>query len=72
MCLETKNMVLVPLMRLDERSALPPPCAKRKNLFAVDISQVTLLGPDRRVWREYLAPVDVFIAAAAMATAGRG
>ena len=72
MCLETKKMVLVPLIRLDGRRALPPPFAKRKFIFAVKVSQVSLLGPDRRVWREYLAPVDVFIAAAAMATAGRG
>ena len=57
-------MVLVPSMRLDRRRGLPPPCAKRKNSFAEDISQVAFSGPDRRVWREYLAPVVVLIAAA--------
>ena len=44
-CLETKNMVLVPLMRLDGRRDLSPSCAKRKNSFAVEISQVALSGP---------------------------
>ena len=34
-CLETKNMVSVPLMRLDGRRDLPPPCAKREIFFAV-------------------------------------
>ena len=42
--LETKNMVLVLLMRLDGRRDLPPPCAKRKKSFAVEISQVALSG----------------------------
>ena len=28
--LETKKIVLVPLMRLDGRHDLPPPCAKQK------------------------------------------
>ena len=41
-------------------------------LFVVDISHVALSGPDRRVWREDLAPLDVLITAAAVATAGRG
>ena len=72
MCLETKNMVLISLMHLDGRRDLPPPCAKREKSFAVNISQVALSGPDQRVWREDLAPVDVLITAAAVATAGRG
>ena len=71
-CLETKNMVLVLSMCLDGIWDLPPPCAKQKNSFAVEISQVAFSGPDRRVWREYLAPVVVLITAAAVATAVRG
>ena len=71
-CLDTKKMVLVPLICLYGRRDLPPPCAKRKKLFAVKISQVALSGPDQRVCREYLAPVDVLITAATVATAGRG
>ena len=65
-------MVLVLLMRLDGRCDLPPPCAKRKNSFAVDISQVALSGPDQRFWREDLAPTDVLITASTVATAGCG
>ena len=59
-------------MRLDGRRDLPPPCAKQKNSFAVEISQVALSGPDRRVWKEDLAPVEVFINVAAVATTGIG
>ena len=70
MCLEKKKMVLVPLMRLDVRRDLPPPCAKRKNSFAVNISQVALSGPDRRVSTEYLAPVDMLMTAALVVTTG--
>ena len=65
-------MVLFPPMRLEGRRDVPPPCDKRKNLFAVDISQVALSGPDQRVCREYLVPVMVSITASAVATAGRG
>ena len=65
-------MVLVPLMILDGRRDLPPPCAKQKSLFAVDIFQVALSGPDQRVWKDYFSPVDVFITTDAVATAGRG
>ena len=71
-CLETKNMVLVPLIHLDGRRDLPPPCAKRKNSFAVEISQVALSGPEWRVWREDLALVDVLMTAAAVAMVGFG
>ena len=71
-CLDTKKMALVPLMPLYGRRDLPPPCAKRENSFAVKISQVALSGPDRRVWREDLAPVDVLITEAAVTMAGRG
>ena len=71
-CLETNNMVLVPLMRLYGRCDLPPPCAKRKNSFAVDIYQVSLSGPERRVWRDDLAPVDVLMSASAVAIAEFG
>ena len=48
-CLETKNMVVVLLMCLDGRRDLSPPCAKRKNSFNVEISQVDLSGPEQRV-----------------------
>ena len=72
MCLETKKMVLVPLMRLDGRRDLPPPCAKRKKSFAVEIYQVALLGPERRVWREDLDPVDALMTAAAVEMLGFG
>ena len=65
-------MALVPLMRLDGRRDLPPPCAKRKKLFAVDIYQVALSGPDQRVWSEDLAPVYVLINEAAVEMTGRG
>ena len=65
-------MVLVLLMRLDGRRALPPTCAKRENLFAVEISQVAFLGPYRRVWREDLDPVVVLITASAVEMVGRG
>ena len=63
-------MVLVALMRLDGSRDLPPPCAKQGNSFAVKISQVSLSGPDRRVWREDLAPVDVLMTAAVVENTG--
>ena len=65
-------MVLVPSMRLEGRLDLPPPCAKQKNSFAVDIFQVAILGPDQRVWRQEFAPVMVSITASEVATTGRG
>ena len=71
-CLEKNKMALVPLMRLDGRRDLPPPCDKREELFAFKISQVALSGQDRRVWRENLAPADVLFTASAVATSGRG
>ena len=71
-CLETNNMVLVPLMRLGGRSGLPPSCAKRKNSFAVDISQVALSGPERGVWREDLASVEMLMTVAVVEMAGFG
>ena len=49
--LETKKIVLVLSMCLERRRNLPPPCAMRKNSFAVEISQVVFSGPDWRVWR---------------------
>ena len=70
--LDTNKMVLVLLMRLDGRRDFPPPCAKRKNSFDVEISKVALSGPDRIVWRYDLAPVGVLITAAAVAMAGFG
>ena len=71
-CLETKSMVLVLLMRLNGRRDFPSPCAKRKISFAVDIYQVALSGPERRFWRYHLAPVDVLMTTAAVAMAGFG
>ena len=71
-CLDTKKMVLVPPMSLEGIWDPPPPCAKRKNSFAVEIYQIAFSGTDRRVWREDLAPVVVLITAAAVATVGRG
>ena len=71
-CLETKTMMLVLLMRLYGMLDFLPPCAKWKNLFSFVISQVALSGPTRRFWREDLAPVDVFMTAAAVATSGFG
>ena len=71
-CFETKNMVSVPSTCLEERRDLPPPCDRRKNSLAVEISQGSFSGPDRRVWREDLAPVMVSITAAAVATMGHG
>ena len=59
-------------MRLDGRRYLPPPCAKQKISFDVDISQVAFSGTDQIVWREDFSPVVVLITAAAVATAGRG
>ena len=59
-------------MRLDGRRDLPPPCAKRKNSFAVENSQVALSGTERRVWRDDLAPVDVLMTAAEVAMARFG
>ena len=70
--LETKKMVLVPLMRLGGRRDFPPPCAKQKILFDVEISQVALSGLERRFWRDDLAPVDVLMTATVLATAGLG
>ena len=70
--LDTNKMVLVLLMRLDGRRDFPPPCAKRKNSFAVEISQVALSGLDRIFWREDLATVDVLMTASAVAIAGFG
>ena len=72
MCLETRKMKLVPLMCLDGRRDFPPPCVKRKKSFAVEISQVALSGPERRVLREDLSPVGVLMTAAAVAMAGFG
>ena len=66
-CLETNNMVLAPSTCLEGRRYLPPPCARQKKMFLVDIPQVAFLGPYRRVWREDLAPVMVSITAAAVA-----
>ena len=65
-------MVLIPLMILDGRQDLPPPCAKRGKWFAVKISQVALPGPDQRVQREDLALVDVLMNANTVEMAGRG
>ena len=70
--LETKKMVLVPLMRLGGRRDFPPPCAKQKILFDVEISQVALSGLERRVLREILDPVDMLMTAAAVVMAGFG
>ena len=72
LCLETKKIVLVHSMCLEGRWDLPPPCAKRKNYFAVEIYQVDFSGPYRRVWRENLALVIVSITAAEVETVGRG
>ena len=71
-CLETKNMILVPSICLEGRPDLFPPCAKRKFLFAVDIYKVYFLGPDKIVWREDLAPVMVLIPFTVVETVGRG
>ena len=71
-CLETNKIVLVPLMCIDGRRDLPPPCAKRKKSFAVEISQVALSGLDRRVWRKDLAPVEVLMTAEVVAMTGLG
>ena len=65
-------MVLVSLMCLDGRRDLPPPWAKQKKSFAVEIYQVALSGTDWRVWREDLAPVVMLITEAAVAMAGHG
>ena len=67
-CLETKNIVLLPSTRLEGKRGLRPPCSRRKHSLAVEISQVTFLGPEWRVCREDLAPVLVSITAAAVAT----
>ena len=72
LCLETNNMVLVPLMRLVVRRDLPPPCAKRKKSFAVEISHVALLGTEQRVWSYDLAPVGVLMTAPVVSMAGFG
>ena len=45
---------------------LPPPCVRQKDYFVVKISKVDFSGPDRRVWREDLAPVMVSIATEAV------
>ena len=50
---------------------LPPPCVRRKKSFVVEISQVSFLGTDQRLWREDLAPVMVSITALAVPTTGR-
>ena len=71
-CLETKKIVLVTSTRLEGRGDLPPPCARRKNPLAVEISQVALLGQERRVWRDDLAPVLVLITAAVVEMIGQG
>ena len=46
--------------------------ALRENSFAVEISQVALSGPERKVWREDLVPVDMLMTAATVAIAGFG
>ena len=71
-CLETKKMMLFPLMSLDGRRDLLPPWAKQEKSFAVEIYQVALSGTDRRFWTEDLAPVVMLITAAAVETAGHG
>ena len=70
--MDTKKMVLSPSMCLEGIRDLPPPCAKRKNSFAVEIYQVDFLGTDWRVWREDLVPVMVSITASEVENTGRG
>ena len=41
-------------------------------MLEVEIYQVAFSGPDRRVWREDLAPIMVSITAEAVETMGRG
>ena len=69
-CLETKTIMLVPLTSLKGRRYLPLPCARRKKSLEAEISQVTFSGPERRVWRDYLATVFVLITAAAVEKCG--
>ena len=71
-CLETKKSVLVPLTHYERRQDLPLSCARRKNTFAVEISQVAFSGPERRVWRDKFALVLVSITRAAVEMLGRG
>ena len=61
-------MVSVPSTRLEGRKDSPPPFARRKNSFVVEISHVAFSGTDRRVWREDLAPVIVLITMAEVVT----
>ena len=44
LCLETKNMVLVPLIGLDERRDLLPPCANRKNSLLLRFPKLLCRG----------------------------
>ena len=71
-CLEKKNNVLMPSTCLEGRQDLPLPCARRKYLLAVEISQVAFSGPEWRVRREDLAPVLVSITAELVAITGLG
>ena len=61
-----------PLNEFGGETGFTPTCAKRKNSFAAEISRVAFSGPDRRVWREDLAPVMVLITSEAVETTGRG
>ena len=70
--LETKEIVLVFLTRLEGRRDLSPPCDRPKKSLVVEIYQVTFSGPERRVWREDLAPVLVSITAEEVEKMGRG
>ena len=67
-----KTIVLVPSNVLEGRWYLPPPCDRQKKFLAVEISKVTFSGPERRVWKEDLAPVFMSITAAEVATMGQG
>ena len=64
--------MLVPSTFLEGRQDLPLPCARRKYLLAVEISQVAFSGPEWRVRREDLAPVLVSITAELVAITGLG
>ena len=69
-CLETKKYCVGAFNSFVEETGFPSTLCQAEKLLAVEIPQVAFLGPERRVWRENLAPILVSITASAVAMTG--
>ena len=65
-CLETKKYCVGAFNSFVEETGFPSTLCQAEKLLAVEIPQVAFLGPERRVWRENLAPLLVSITVAAV------